>query len=385
LRDSGYLDYGEWKCHGLPEEESIAVTLFTLVTDRSNGGSGFSSSVKVSYSNPAGGDVRSAQVFLQNPLPKENPDNSHGVGYQTTGYLVIPGKFIGADGSLNLRVERFSPQEYHVGINANSLRVVRPQQATKFEANVNSNSGWYWLRDAAFEDEGVWTWHGLPPQIGDFLLVLEVLVTQGENGGSGYSTPVAVTLLNPASGEKMTYEHVLAQNTAFEQKPANSGGSGYQAFGSLLVNDRFISSNGELIVSIKRPMGTEYHLAINEKSVGIVQTYGSDAETSGSELVEPTTVAPEDEAACEALGGKWGRIGLAPKESCNLPTTDGGKTCRDWSDCESACIANLTVEQFDQARHGALIEATGACAEWMTVVGCQPFLEDGVVRVICID
>jgi hypothetical protein len=385
LRDADYQGFGEWRCRGLPAGESLPVTLLALVTDRANGGQGFSSAIKVKYTNPTSGESQAVQIFLQNPLSSEVNESSQGMGYQTTGYLVVPAKFIGADGALSLRVERFSPQIYHVGVNAHSLRIVHPQHAAEFKANGSLVGGWQWLRDADFMDEGAWTFRGLAPQAEDSVLVLDILVTQAANGGSGYSMPVIVTLTNPASGEQATYEHVRAQNLAFEQNPANSTGSGYQAYGSLLMGDRYISPDGELLVHIRRPKGTEYHLAVNENTAGVVQFGVSTTGTTGSELIEATPSVPEDKAACEALSGRWGQIGLAPKEACNLPTTDGGKACRDWGDCESACIADLSTEQLELVRSGERIEATGACAYWHIVVGCQPFVEDGIVHIICID
>ncbi len=95
---------------------------------------------------------------------------------------------------------------------------------------------------------------------------------------------------------------------------------------------------------------------------------------------------PQNEADCIEAGGRWGNIGLATYESCNLPTSDGGKICSDRSECESECIAELTSEQKEMVQNDDYIETTGKCYEYQTVVGCRAFVEDGkVTYIICID
>ena len=96
---------------------------------------------------------------------------------------------------------------------------------------------------------------------------------------------------------------------------------------------------------------------------------------------------PKDPAACEAQGGKWSRIGLAPRESCNLPTSDAGQVCSDSSQCESTCLADLSRADQDRIRKDkAVIETQGKCAPWQIVVGCLGVVTDGKVnQILCID
>jgi hypothetical protein len=96
---------------------------------------------------------------------------------------------------------------------------------------------------------------------------------------------------------------------------------------------------------------------------------------------------PKDQAACEAQGGKWGRIGLAPREECNLPTTDAGKVCSDSSECEGMCVANLSREDYDRVtKNRVVIDAKGKCTPWRIVVGCLAIVTDGKVNgILCID
>lgn len=96
---------------------------------------------------------------------------------------------------------------------------------------------------------------------------------------------------------------------------------------------------------------------------------------------------PKDKATCEAQGGRWGKIGLAPIEQCNLPTPDAGKVCSDSRDCTGMCIAELSKEDYDRVwRDKAVIQTMGKCAPWRITVGCVPQVTNGKVQgIICID
>lgn len=88
---------------------------------------------------------------------------------------------------------------------------------------------------------------------------------------------------------------------------------------------------------------------------------------------------PQGQATCEVAGGVWKQWGFLPELSCNIPTKDAGKPCRDSSQCEGPCIAV-----------GDIIEdssVTGVCHEWRRAIGgCFAFVEDGkTAGVICID
>jgi hypothetical protein len=103
---------------------------------------------------------------------------------------------------------------------------------------------------------------------------------------------------------------------------------------------------------------------------------------AGCALAGEPGPAPTDEASCVRRGGKWGPVGLVPAPTCNLPTTDGGKPCRDRKDCESACVAELTAEEQQKLP----VQKTGKCAARQRTPGCLAMVEDGWVRtVLCVD
>jgi len=101
--------------------------------------------------------------------------------------------------------------------------------------------------------------------------------------------------------------------------------------------------------------------------------------------VQETITTPTDKGSCEALGGRWGRIGLWLEERCNLPTSDAGEECCDSSQCVGACIAELSQEDFDRAPAG-VVYTKGRCSAWRITVGCHAFVEDGkVYGIMCAD
>ncbi len=94
---------------------------------------------------------------------------------------------------------------------------------------------------------------------------------------------------------------------------------------------------------------------------------------------------PVDKGSCEALGGRWGGIGLSPEESCNLPTSDADRECSGSGECEGSCIARLSEEDWDRAVNG-VVYTKGKCSAWKITVGCQAFVEDGRVEgILCVD
>ncbi|MFC1703347.1 thermonuclease family protein [Candidatus Omnitrophota bacterium] len=89
---------------------------------------------------------------------------------------------------------------------------------------------------------------------------------------------------------------------------------------------------------------------------------------------------------CLSLGGAWGIFGELQDKQCNLPTTDKGKPCKNYSDCHGACIADLTDEQWKRAEQGDVLTTDGKCSAWTLNYSCLPFVEGGKVKgILCQD
>jgi len=395
LRDRDYRDQAVWECTGLPAGSPLPITLTTLVTNAADGGSGYSTAVRVTARRPPDGPEWTGQVYLQNPIALQNPENSRGAGYHTTAYFVLPANTLGAGGALQLRLQRLAPEPYHVAVNAESLHFDAPRPAAAFTAEGSVAAGWTWLRDRAHADTAEWRISGLQPGL-PTILALDLLVTDGPNGGAGFSAPVALTISGTVADAAPQALVVQAQNLLFAAEPGDSGGRGYQAYGSLAVDPRLVDSRGELVVRLARPPQTERHVAVNRNSVAVVQIGTTAASGAGGAAATATparrttataTPARSDErAACEAQGGRWGRIGTNPREQCNLPAADAGKACQSSSECEGVCLAELTQAELTAVmREKKVIRAAGKCSAWRIVAGCIPMVDKGLVRPICID
>jgi hypothetical protein len=385
LRDEEYRDEGRWECTGLTAGAPLSITLTTLVTNRVDGGSGYSAPVRVTVEDPAERADWVAQVYLQNLAPVQNPENSHGAGYPTTGYFVLPADYLGSGGALRLRVERLAEEPYHVAVNGESLHFDAPQPAGAFSAQGSDIAGWTWLRDRDYTDFGEWRFSGLQPGL-PAVLALDLLVTDGVSGGSGFSAPVEVTISGTAADAAPQMKVVQAQNLLFEEEPGDSGGRGYQAYGSLAVDPVHVDSGGELVVRLARPLETDLHVAVNKNSVRVVQLDSPVVGGPGGDSVTATPTSPQDRESCEALGGRWGQIGLNPRDQCNIPAADAGAECLSSSECEGLCLAELSPDELDAAMRGdKIVHTAGVCSAWRVVVGCVPMVEDGLLRPICID
>jgi hypothetical protein len=110
--------------------------------------------------------------------------------------------------------------------------------------------------------------------------------------------------------------------------------------------------------------------------------------SSGGYAYKSNAIAtPKDQASCQALGGRWGAIGIFPAKVCNLPTKDAGKVCSDSSECDGDCIAELSKAQLEQAmRFRATFHTNGKCTAWKMVLGCKPVVRNGTVKgLLCRD
>jgi len=83
-------------------------------------------------------------------------------------------------------------------------------------------------------------------------------------------------------------------------------------------------------------------LTLSTAAAGCV-THTAIGRDAPSAMAAPRSGADEpiisSQQQCEALGGTWKRVGPRQLEACDRPTSDGGKACRDSSECQSRCLA----------------------------------------------
>src|SRR5690606_21086468 len=87
----------------------------------------------------------------------------------------------------------------------------------------------------------------------------------------------------------------------------------------------------------------------------------------------PPEPRPEigSEAACLALGGRWGPAGIFPKPICVLPTIDGGRFCGDEGECQGTCVAELTPDERARVLRKEAVPSAGTCTGAVPAFGCM--------------
>ena len=81
-----------------------------------------------------------------------------------------------------------------------------------------------------------------------------------------------------------------------------------------------------------------------------------------------TRLSAEARSACVAQGGKVELV-LIGAEGCVRPTTDGGQSCYDSTECQGACIAPFSAKREDVV--------TGTCATEIGRMGCINIVAKG--------
>jgi hypothetical protein len=92
-------------------------------------------------------------------------------------------------------------------------------------------------------------------------------------------------------------------------------------------------------------------------------------------------VGADGQAACEAAGGVWEIIGLAPSPSCQCFTGQEACPCTNGTQCLSACMADPVDGVLDCTG-----VTSGHCSAVSITVGCWCLFDDqGNMQGVCID
>jgi hypothetical protein len=94
---------------------------------------------------------------------------------------------------------------------------------------------------------------------------------------------------------------------------------------------------------------------------------------------------PATKEECLKKGGIWKKLGPDPFETCNIKATDRGTICTDNSECEGLCQANITRGQLREGMKGKIYKGKGSCSVWRVELGCMGVVEEGKIKVLCID
>jgi len=106
-----------WTFNSLPADADVYLYLTPLVTNRSSGGSGYSTDVDISFETRSG-SFETRMVHLFNPQIQYAED-SQGWGYQTYCLLEIPSNQIPGDGEMTVKLKIKQGRTEHVAVSNN--------------------------------------------------------------------------------------------------------------------------------------------------------------------------------------------------------------------------------------------------------------------------
>jgi len=280
---------GTWTFSGLPDSTAdgrVYIRFDPLVTNKTNGGSGYNATVQVDYNTWRG------YVGLWNIHPEfQEPSNTFGWGYQAYGYKPVSLSNIPATGKLTVHLS----EHYHMAINkdcctlewrdcpsgsSNAVERIEPggQNATSptirytasyattiasvkkhgavtvLYADTGPPEQWTW------NVAGRWTFSGLPDSTADGKLYIrfDPLVTNKADGGSGYYAFVNITYNGRTCRVRLCNIHPEFQ------EPRDTFGWGYQTYGYVAVPLSDIPATGKLTVHLEVESSEHHDVAVNK-------------------------------------------------------------------------------------------------------------------------
>jgi hypothetical protein len=139
--------------------------------------------------------------------------------------------------------------------------------ATSFTASGDLVAGWYWLRDAAHENDATWGFATLPPT-GDLVFSIEVLATDAVDGARGQQASFYLSWRPTTTAEWAGRLPVTLPNVSATDDPV-----GYTCRGTVTVPRSTIGDATTLAVRIGRDdvrdelPPSDVHIGVNTTSV----------------------------------------------------------------------------------------------------------------------
>lgn len=120
LRSPGHSATYTFDVRAVSSAKSAYLNASFLVTNGVNGGCGYGGNVKLEISNNLGKRT-STTLTLNNPFRPQDPENSHGVGYEAYGACSIPTSVWSGASTIKVQVTNPSPSTRHVAVKREGL------------------------------------------------------------------------------------------------------------------------------------------------------------------------------------------------------------------------------------------------------------------------
>lgn len=120
LRSPSHSATYTFDVHAVSSASSAWLNARFLVTNRINGGCGYGGNVKLEISNNLGKKT-STTLTLNNPFRPQDPDDSHGMGYDAYGACSIPTSVWKGASMIKVVVTNPSPSTRHVAVKREGL------------------------------------------------------------------------------------------------------------------------------------------------------------------------------------------------------------------------------------------------------------------------
>ncbi|MCF7876449.1 PKD domain-containing protein [Candidatus Bipolaricaulota bacterium] len=153
-----------------------------------------------------------------------------------------------------------------------TIRVVSPkgvfgsERPDSFFSNGVTENDWYWLKKS--DHYGEWEWNRLSSSPGKAFINFDFLVTNSENGGSGYGTTVKIQILTRFGNVSESGE-VKLRNPFQPVFSGDTEGAGYQASGHYEVSNPSNLRNG-FRVRVKWPPADSRNLVAIQRDSALL-------------------------------------------------------------------------------------------------------------------
>lgn len=141
--------------------------------------------------------------------------------------------------------------------------------ATSFAATGDVVAGWYWLRDAAYDNAATWQFVSLPPT-GDLIFALQVLATDAIDGARGVDASFFFAWRPASATDWAGRLPVILPNVSPADDPV-----GYTCAGTVTIPRSTVGDATALTVRISRDdvrdelAPSDVHVAVNAASVAL--------------------------------------------------------------------------------------------------------------------